>query len=92
MAKDPVDTLERKWSSQPPGLSTRPDTPSVLPSREPQPSLEQQRASLQEALTTLEDTFRYMGTGHPDYVSTQRRVQQLRALLAEMDKSAPSRL
>lgn len=56
-----------------------------LPAKEPgQRSIEEQRRDLLRMIDELDGALRYMGSGHPLRDSTQKRLAQLRAMLAQV--------
>lgn len=66
---------------------TAPTARSAIPTGEPgSASPQQQRQDLLDSLAALEGQFRFMGKGHPEYASTQRRIQELKLMLERVNK------
>jgi hypothetical protein len=76
----PPDRLEKG-----PRRGTAPSMVSPgLPTAEPEGARDNERAALVRTIEELEQTFRFMGSAHPDYARTRDRLEQLRGMLAKL--------
>jgi hypothetical protein len=84
-AADQRDRMEKRRSTAPiPNIQA--SGSAGLP-MEPggEPSAAQQIAGVRARLDEAESAFRFMGTGHPDYVATKRQIEQLQAMLGALE-------
>jgi hypothetical protein len=79
------DELERQTTS--PGMPKIGSSGmAALPVDEPgQRSIEEQRRDLLRVIEELDGALRYMGNGHPQRNATEKRLEHLRAMLAQVE-------